>query len=340
LGAYFGDYLPRHVYFSGYYGTGTTDYSFEIDDEGEPYWVITLYRNTIGFGGSDAYGVITVHAETGKIQQYGLEDAPAWVDRIQPLDMIQEQLNYWGAYVRGYWNLSGQDVLTTTSELSLVYGENGRSYWYTGLTSVGKDQGTVGFVLVDTRNKQAIWYKQAGATESAAQLSAAGKVQEKGYIAAKPIMYNINGLPTYVMALKDQAGLVKMVAMVSVEDFSVVGVGNNIKEALRSYKEAYNSTGSGGNVLHNTNKAMQIQGRIQRIGQDITGGNSYYFFTLDQVGNKIFIGSSTISNELPLSQVGDSVIVKYEDARTGSVDIVGFDNLQIQTQISNKERLE
>ena len=38
--------------------------------------------------------------------------------------------------------------------------------------------------------------------------SAKGKVQEKGYTASFPILYNINGVPTYVMSLKDKAGLV------------------------------------------------------------------------------------------------------------------------------------
>ena len=46
--------------------------------------------------------------------------------------------------------------------------------------------------------------------------TAEGKVQEKNYQATFPVMYNILGKPTYVMSLKDKAGLVKMVSFVSV----------------------------------------------------------------------------------------------------------------------------
>ena len=338
--AYFGSYLPRHVYFNGYYTMGTTDFNFEIDDEGEPHWVITLYKHTIGFSGNEAYGVIVVHAETGAIQEYDLNNAPAWVDRIQPLDFIQNQLDDWGQYVQGYWNFSGEGKLTTTSELSLIYSNDGQSYWYTGLTSIGRDQGTVGFALVNTRNKQAVWYAQAGATEGAAQLSAAGKVQEKGYKPSKPIMYNVNGVATYVMSLKDRAGLVKMVAMVSVEDFSIVGVGDNLNEALRSYKQAYNSAGRGGNVLRDNKKAEVIEGRVARINADITGGNSYYFLNLEQVPNKIFIGSSTLSPELVLTKVGDMVRLRYEDARLGYIDLVGFENQAFKAEKTDKISLQ
>ena len=231
-----------------------------------------------------------------------------------------------GEYVNGFWNFSNEGKLTSSEGMTLIYGEDNNSYWYTGLTSVGSDQGTTGFMLVNTRTKQSTWYKQAGATEGAAQQSAEGKVQEKGYESSFPIMYNIGGIPTYVMSLKDRGGLIKMIAMVSVEDYSIVGVGNNLKESLRSYREAYNVSGKKSNdVGVGGLERFTINARVNRINEEVTGGNSYYYFTLDGV-NKIFLGSSSISNELPLTQVGDSIQVFYEDGRTEMVDIAGFDN--------------
>jgi hypothetical protein len=339
--AYMGDNLHRYLYFHGYATTGLTDFTFEIDDAGKPYWVVTLYRHRVGFGGDDAYGVVTLDVETGELQEYGLDNAPAWVDRIQPKELVKAQLDHWGKLVNGYWNLSNQDKLKTTAGISLVYGSDGRSYWYTGLTSVGRDQGTVGFVLVDTRTKKTIWYKQSGATEEAAQQSAMGKVQEKGYVASFPILYNINGVATYVMALKDQAGLIKMIALVSVEDYAIVGVGNNLKEAVRTYKDAYNAAGKGANVhISAVHESNQHKGKISRIATDVSGGNAYYYLYLDNIPNKIFVGSSTTSYELPLTQLGDSVLVKYDDARTEIVDMTGFDNLGLNTQATEKTKLE
>ncbi len=338
--AYFGSYLPRHLYFKGFFTTGLTDYTFEIDDEGHPYWVVTLYTHEIGFSGSNAYGIAVVDAETGEVKEYGIDDAPEWVDRIQPMEMVQKQLDYWGEYVNGYWNFANLDKLTTTDGMSLVYGEDNKSYWYTGLTSVGRDQGTVGFLLVDTRTKESTWYKQIGATEQAARSSAMGKVQEKGYISSFPIMYNINGVPTYVMSLKDQAGLIKMIAMVSVEDYSIVGVGDNLKEAMRTYKDAYNS--SGGNTIFTSKTADSFSksGRVIRFKEDVVGGNSYYYFTIEGVSNKIFLGSSSLSNEVPLTMVGDSVQVWYEDGRSNMIDVSKFDNFELEIQQTQTQEIK
>lgn len=338
--AYFGSNLERHLYLSGYATTGLTDYSFETDDSGHPYWVVSLYTNAVGFFGYNVYGVAVVNAETGEIQEYTPETAPAWVDRIQPKEMIEQQLGFWGKYIKGYINLSNEGKLEPTEGMSLVYGADGRSYWYSGITSVGRDQGTVGFVLVDTRNKSTTWYKQAGATEEAAMQSAKGKVQEKGYTASFPILYNINGVPTYVMSLKDKAGLVKMLALVSVEDYSIVGVGNNIKEAVRAYKEAYNGSGPNNNPNISSNaNVFQVDSRIRRIATDIVGGTAFYYIYCDSPSDKIFIGSSTVSNELPISQVGDSVRISYNDARTAVIDMANFDNLNLNIKFSKAQQI-
>ncbi len=212
--AFFGSRIDRHIYFNGYATRGLTDFTFEIDDSGKPFWCVTLYNKKIGFGGDDATGILTVDAQTGDMKEYSIANTPLWVDRIQPIAFIENQLNDWGEYVKGYWNFSNQDKLQITEGLTLVYGDNQKSYWYTGLSSVGKDESTVGFLLVDTRTKETTFYKQSGATEYAAQRSAQGKVQEKGYVASLPIPYLINNIPTYVMTLKDNGGLVKMFAMV------------------------------------------------------------------------------------------------------------------------------
>ena len=327
-GAYFGDYLPRWIYFHGYMTQGFTDFTFEIDDEGRPYWVVTLYSKRVGFGGRDATGVITVDAETGDIVEYSIEEAPQWLDRIQPENFVTEQLDDWGEYVHGYFNFSNRDKLTTTRGMSLVYGNNNRSYWYTGLTSVGADEGTVGFVLVDTRTKETTWYKQVGATETAAKSSAQGKVQEKGYFATFPITYNINGIPTYVMSLKDQAGLIKMIAMVSVQDYTIVGVGDDMQQTLRAYKSALNSKDN--NItLSSTAQNYDRNGTIARISSDIRAGNTLYYMLLRESADSIYVGTSAVSNELPLSQPGDPVYIVYDEGVEGVIDIVRFDNLAI-----------
>jgi len=322
--AYFFSNLERYLYFKGYYNVGLTDYSFEIDDAGTPYWVVTHFKKTIGFAGENATGVVVLNAQTGEIKEYNIKNTPAWVDRIQPAEFIEKQINDWGEYVKGFWNFSNENKLKITEPVSLVYGDDNNAYWYTGLTSVGADESTVGFMLVDSRTKKAVWYKQSGATEFAAQNSAKGKVQEKGFSSSSPIPYNINNIPTYVMTLKDNGGLVKMYAMVAIEDYTIVGVGNNLTETLMAYKNAFNMSGNKISAQSKTEK-NRINSIITRINGDIKNGNTYYYFKLKNT-SKIFIGSSQISNELPITNIGDSVSVSYDNDNQEIIDISTFKN--------------
>jgi len=326
--AFFFSNLERHIYFEGFFTCGLTDYSFEIDDEGNPFWVVTKFKKKIGFNGSDAVGVVIVDPQTGATKEYSIENTPAWVDRIQPDRFIETQLNDWGQYVKGYWNFSNENKLQITESVSLVYGEDNRVYWYTGLTSVGADEATVGFVLVDTRTKKAVWYRQSGATEHAAKNSAIGKIQEKRYSASAPIPYNINGIPTYVMTLKDDGGLVKMFAMVAIEDYTIVGVGNTLRETLMAYKNAFNMTS---NKLSAKNSAQKttLKSVVTRINNDVKNGNSFYYFTVKDYSN-IFIGSSQISSALPVSSVGDSIEISFDSDTQGIIDISSFKNMTIK----------
>ncbi len=325
--AFFMSQMERYLYFNGYATTGLEDYTFEIDDEGNPYWVVTKYEKEVGFGGNNAVGVVVLDAQTGEIQEYTVDETPTWVDRIQPQDFIEDQLNDWGEYVHGYWNFANENKLQITEGLTLVYGENGKPYWYTGLTSVGKDESAVGFVLIDTRTKQTTYYHQSGATEYAARRSAEGKVQEKGYNASIPVPYTINTIPTYVMTLKDGGGLVKMYAMVAISDYTIVGVGNTMNETMMAFKNVYNMADNriDPNAV-NDRKALTTV--VQRIQSDIKNGNSFYYFTVNG-SPKIFVGSSQLSNELPVTAVGDSISISFDVDAEQVINVSTFDNLNL-----------
>ncbi|WP_373601456.1 hypothetical protein [Paraclostridium bifermentans] len=330
--AYLHQDLRRHMYLKGYVDVGMTDFTLEINDEGKPYWVVTLYENAVGYNGKNATGIATVDTQTGEVKSYDIKNAPKWIDRIQPQEFVTQQINDWGTYVNGFLNavISEKGVLVATEGTSLVYGDDGKSYWYTGITSAGADDSTIGFMLVDTRTKEARLYKQPGATETAAMVSATGKVQEKNYEATFPVMYNILGKPTYVMSLKDKAGLVKMVAFVSVEDFNIVGIGDTKEEALRSYREQLKSKGNNVNIENDTTKISNT-GIIQRINSDVIDGNTSYYFTIDSIKDSIFVVSSKVSTEVPITKEGDSVKISYEKDQKGAIDIMDFDNLSINS---------
>lgn len=339
--AYLHQDLRRHMYLKGYVNVGMTDFTLEIDDKGKPYWIVTLYENSVGYEGKNAIGIATVDTQSGEVKSYDIKDAPKWIDRIQPQEFVTEQINDWGTYINGFLNsvISEKGVLVATEGTSLVYGEDGKSYWYTGITSAGADDSTIGFMLVDTRTKEAKLYKQPGATETAAMVSATGKVQEKNYDATFPVMYNILGKPTYVMSLKDKAGLVKMVAFVSVEDFNIVGIGDTKEEALRSYREQLKSKGNNVQVENDNTKVVKT-GTVKRISSDVIDGNTSYYFTLEGINDSIFIVSSKVSHEVPLTNEGDSIKISYDKEHKGNIDILEFDNIsmnQKEEQVQKEE---
>lgn len=331
--AYFSKNLERYVYMNGYMTKGFMDPCFEVDDNGKPYYVYSLYNKTIGFSGENTTGALIVDVETGEMKEYNSDNVPDWVDRIEPESIMKDQISDWGGYVNGWWNPSDKDKLKLSGDLVLVYGNDGRCYFYAGITSVGKDGSSVGFMLIDSRNKKVCYYKYSGATESGAMTSAEGKWQEKGYNATHPRPYNVDGVWTYVMALKDKEGLVKAVAMVSVSNYEVVGVGENIKDALRDYKSALHCLG---NSIATGNKQdeKKLSAMIIRIAMNLKQGNSYYYFTVDSVKDKIFVVTSDISEEVPLTEKGDVICIAYDENGNNIIDVRTFDNLKINSSKS------
>ena len=331
--------LHRHVYINGGMSKGMADYTLEIDDNGKPYWVVSLYEHKVGFGGANVTGTAIVDAKTGETKFYSVKDTPEWVDRIQPESFVIDQINSWGIYVNGFINsiISEKGVLKATEGTSLVYGEDDKSYWYTGITSAGGDESTIGFMLVDSRTKEAKLYKQPGATEMAAMKSAEGSVQEKNYEATFPVMYNILGQPTYVSSLKDKAGLVKRVVFVSVEDYNIVGVGRDKNEAMKNYKDALENGGSSLEIDESDELDKELEGTVKRIAADTKNGNTVYYLTLDTDEGNIFYATSKISKELPLTKEGDKIKITFSKDEKDVIEIDEFDNYNIGKPIEQKE---
>lgn len=323
-GSYFGDDLERYVRTNGYASKGLDDFTFEIDNKGRPFWVITHFERTIGFSGNEARGVVVVDAQTGINKSYSIAETPDWVDRIQPEEFVTDQINDWGQYVNGWRNSwwGKNDIVKATPGMSLVYGADGRSYWYTGIQSAGNDTGTNSFVLVDTRTKETRRYMVSGANEMAAKLSAenAPGVREAGFKGTFPILYNISGEPTYFLTLKGGDELVKMFAFVSVKNYELVGVGTSIQMALRNYQ---NGIISGGKALNLQDQVTQE--RIEAVATNVAQiGETFYLLLEGQPGVE-FYGTSDVSPELKWVRPGQKVVVVVQRGESRSLQIYSFD---------------
>ncbi|MDD2955997.1 MAG: hypothetical protein PHD67_06750 [Oscillospiraceae bacterium] len=328
-GAHFFQDLTRYVRLTKGLFTGIVDYSFELDDEGTPYWVVSTYKNLRGFQLPEATGVILLNATTGDVQKYSLENVPSWVDRVQPEGFVMQQINNRGEYINGFLNWANKDKFRTSKGEIIVY-NGGQCYLFTGLTSVGSDESAIGFIMVNMVTKDSFQYQMSGATESAAQSSAEGKVQNLKYTASFPLILNINTEPTYFMTLKDNERLIKQYALVSVTDYSVVGTGETIQDAIRDYERAAQNVGFQMN-LEQAGDRQSVTGTVERIAAEYNGSLTEYRLILTEHPKLIFNVRSDLSPELAVTIPGDRVTLDYFADDTGGVQEAGsFDNLQYQ----------
>jgi hypothetical protein len=281
--------------------------SFEIDEDGTPFWVCPRIVKTIGlFGGTDIKGAVLMNAITGECEYY--EDAPTWVDRVYSAELIMEQYDYYGKYIKGFFNsIIGQKEVTVTTEGYNYIALKDDVYMYTGITSVGTDESNVGFILSNLRTKETRYYACAGAEEYSAMSSAEGVVQHLGYSATFPLLLNIYGQPTYFLALKDNAGLVKMYAMVNVQQYQIVATGSSVSECEAAYRKLLTQNNITGNAGESGNVT---EGVITEIKEAVIDGNTRYYFRLDEGGSYYVVSAN--DNELAvILNVGDRVKISW-----------------------------
>lgn len=337
-GGYFGQDLERHIYLNGYMTQGFTDEIFEIDDNNQAWWVVTLYDTKVSYGGADATGVLIVNPTTGAITPYSIAAAPAWVDRIQPISFIKTQVDDWGEYALGWWEaFYGNKVLRASDEYSIVMSHDHNSYYYIGLQSKGDEKSTSGFMMINTRTKEAHWFQQAGATESAAGKSALDEVKEKNYRRSEGICYNIDGHATYEFLLLGDAGLTKMIALVNVGNHGIVGVGEDRQQARYAYQSALHSMGNTVSYSGNDSQGQVMLDRVLRIGSSVSSGQSIYYLIVAGRPTIGFFGNGSLSTTLALTQPGDSVAVAFAEGSNNMAPMTFFTNLSLEVQVDSTE---
>lgn len=313
--SYFDKDLKRYLR-RNYRTTMFGEFSFEIDDEGNPYWVIPTYKYAAGFGGAHTpTGCILLDPVTGKHQAYSLNEVPEWVDAALEPNLVVGMINSWGKYANGFWNtwFGQQGVKVSTQGYNYVTIGND-VYLYTGITSVVADESNIGFILVNMRTGDAKYFELDSAEEYSAMDSAKGQVQHLNYEATFPILINVKGVPTYFLSLKDAAGLVKMYSFVSVQNIQQVVVtdaSEGVEFALNNYLKMLK--------LDETNKSEEAQAinatiTVKEVYTAIIEGNTHYYIVTD---DSMYVAS--IANGkyvLPVIKQGDTLNVSYYDRTT------------------------
>lgn len=279
------------------------DPSFEVDDQGHPYYVATTYAPKFGLSSLDPNGAILLNAVTGKTKYYHLKDIPKWVDRVYPAENVLSRVNDHYTYQKGYWNtvFSQTGVKQTTDSYNYItIGSN--IYLYTGITSATADASNLGFILVNMRTREVTNYQLASATEKSAMTSAEGEVQEKGYSATAPTLVKLNGKAYYLVSLKDGGSLVKSYALVDAEDYQQVTVNNDIETLISQFTDRDTS----GLSLNSSTgkKAKIVSGQVDHLASQIISGTTVYYILS---GNDIYKvrASKDTPDELPFLKIGD-----------------------------------
>lgn len=328
---HFDKYLMRHVRFA--YPTYIFDEPrFEIDEQGNPFWLCPVLDKTIGlFGGTDVKGVVIVDAITGDMVEYSVDEVRnskelQWIDGIYSDDLLVEQFDYYGKYQDGFINsIIGQSGVKLTTEGTNYIAKDDDVYTYTGVTSAGNDQAIIGFVLMNMRTKESNFYSISGAKETSAMSSAQGDVQDYAYQATFPILLNVSGQPTYFMSLKDADNLVKRYAMVNVQNYQVAVTGATIADCTRAYVEKLeqnnikvevdvdNLENLDGSNNGETPDILTVTGKVTDIRTAVIEGNSVYFIELDGSGIYYSVKASQ-QEKVVILNVGDTITVSYSES--------------------------
>lgn len=321
---YFNRNIYRHLRFQFPTYIFDDQIFFEIDEEGTPFWVCPVKKFNIGlFGGHTVGRVVLCNAITGECTDYAVEEVPQWIDKVFSAERLIELYDYHGVLVHGFFNsvLGQRDCIRTTEGYNYIALDD--DVWvYTGLTSVNGDQSNVGFVLMNQRTMEARYYKVEGATETSAMSSAEGQVQNLNYRATFPLLLNISGEPTYFVALKDGAGLVKKYAMINIQKYQWVAIGDTVRECEKNYNELLSTNGIVSGI---SSDAKEISGVIEVISPVVIEGNTHYYICLkgqDDIFD-VDVSDQSLTGIIRVKE-GDRIRLLYEEGY-GLNQVVSFE---------------
>lgn len=306
----FGDDLERKLRFS--YPTKIFgDMYFEIDDAGNPYYIVPCMTANAGlFGAMDVSEVILFDPVDGSSQIYAVKDVPNWVDIVYNGDLASTKYNWYGKLSGGFWNsvFGNKNCKMTTDDYGYIVIDD--DVWYfTGVTSVTSDESNIGFIITNARTGEYRFYAVGGAEEYSAMGAAEGEVQEKGYVASFPSLVNIAGQATYIMVLKDTGGLVKLYALVNVENYGIVATGTTQAEAILAYRKTLARNGVSGTNEPDVFPTAYITVENVRI---VELDNLAVVYITAEDGT-VYKGTLNEDESLILIRTGEEITVNYEE---------------------------
>lgn len=335
-GAYLGSKLERHIW-RKYPRMGFDKLFFQLDENKKPFWVVPVFKPTIGWSAKKYVGIIILDPETGEDKLYDLKDAPDWVDPIYTRDIVHDYLSWYGMFGQGWWNsVWGHRNILEPETPDIVFGSDDKQYWVTGLTSTNtNDKSLVGIAYTDARTGKTVIYHAVGGTDEAVLELVNNRVSYKKLHGSSPVIYNIYGVMTSIVPLLGESHSYQGVALVDVANMQMAE-GEDLESAIRGYQKIIMS---GGQTMA-PDKSVKInkqEGFVDRNAWEIKDGETIFMLHLNGIDH-IFSGNTEISPKLPLTKEGDNVVVWYIDSEEDVVPMSKFDNLSLPLQQSSDQK--
>ena len=282
--AIFSKDLDRHI--RKHYPTMMYDEKyFEIDNDGNPYWVIPTNEKQIGvFGGKNPKGILVVNPISGDMNHYLLSDnnKPEWLQRAVNEVVIEEQANNALTYKNGFFNtLFAKKEVFQLSDGYNYFIKDGNTYYVSCITSPNlNDQTSIGFLIVNLKTKEAIRYSNPGITEMRAREIAQydERVKAQTLDSTWPILITYHNVPTYFVVLKNEV-LSQKVVLINVEDGTLVAMGDTLEAAKQEYEQLLANKGiiSSEDEEQITIKVIAVRDLGDKIQFMVEGNNESYF---------------------------------------------------------------
>jgi len=328
LGGGQGSEPDRWAYSHGYSGYLLNDPTLEINDQGLPYYTVTLLSPRLGWTFFAPVGVLVIDAHTGQITRYALGDVPSWVDRVYSQQVAMTIANWYGEYSQaGFQGVGSSNAnrFRVSGEPVMVYTGAGNPVWRMLLTSYNSDNSVSKIVEMNAATGAMTIYTpqrpmgiEGPVVQAFDNASGTGATLVKAdhYQAVDLTLHVIYGHLTWMATYEPEGSNPSFVGIGFVDAYEAtannVVFGNSKSAALQSYLAQLATEGTAnGTTPEQGGQYQTVTGKIADLGWDITGGQKYWYITLAGQPGRAYVGTvSSVGPALVLAQAGDQVTIR------------------------------
>lgn len=250
--SYFHKYVNRVIYnkYPQYIQSGEAQ--IEVDEDGKPWYVQTVYRpmHITNKPDMQQLRVVVIDPQSGEMDMYKTSDAPEFIEGSISSELATLENKYFGKYIHGWLNsIFGKRDVKIPNEsgsetgVTPMFDENGDMYYFTDLTSPKENiDSALGYTLIHARTGELTYF---GGQKNSAIMDSEGAKQivnkeypEKNWKGYMPVLYNIDGNPTWVVNVLDPNGLHKQFAYIKANDSDFAVFGDTARATLDAYRMA------------------------------------------------------------------------------------------------------